>query len=74
MAHEKITISLPDHLVSATRTASEASGLPLSTFVARALRSAVLSQQLAATPLPPDPDWASLAEETEPGNGGEVAA
>ncbi|GAB3161000.1 hypothetical protein [Microbispora hainanensis] len=74
MAHEKITITLPDHLVRAARGAAEDAGQSLSAYVARAVRSAVLAQQLAATPLPPDPDWAAFTEEGEPGNGGEVAA
>jgi len=69
MAQEKVTLSLPGHLVQATRHAAETDGIPFSRYVARALRAEILRHQLATTPLPPDPSWADLAEDAEPGAG-----
>jgi hypothetical protein len=73
MAYEKVTLSLPGHLVTATRHAAEQDGVPLSRFVAKALRGEILRHQLAVTPLPPDHAWADLAEDAEPGADGAAA-
>ncbi|WP_189244165.1 hypothetical protein [Planobispora rosea] len=69
MAYEKMTITLPDHLATAVRASAEAAGMQISPYIARALRSAVLSQQLATTPLPADAEWAEVAEAEESGTG-----
>lgn len=55
----RLTVSLPDELAAALR---EVAGGNLSGYTARALRSALLREQLRAMP-GPDPDWTALAEE-----------
>ena len=65
MAQRKVTLSLPGHTVAAAQAAAKQAGAPFSTYVARALRNETLRQQLAASPLPDDPEWLDMAEADE---------
>jgi uncharacterized protein with von Willebrand factor type A (vWA) domain len=55
----RLTVSLPDDLASALR---EVAGDNMSGYTARALRSALLREQVRSLP-GPDPEWIALAEE-----------
>jgi hypothetical protein len=65
MAQRKVTLSLPGHTVAAAQAAAKQVGAPFSSYVARALRNETLRQQLAASPLPDDPEWLDMAEADE---------
>ncbi len=65
MAQRKVTLSLPGHTVAAAQAEARRAGAPFSAYVARALRNETLRQQLAAAPLPEDPEWLDLAETDE---------
>jgi hypothetical protein len=55
----RLTVSLPDDVAAAVR---EAAGDNISSYATRALKNAVLREQLRTLP-GPDPDWTALAEE-----------
>jgi hypothetical protein len=55
----RLTISLPEEVAAAVR---EAAGDNISGYAARALKDAVLREQLRTLP-GPDPEWITLAGE-----------
>jgi hypothetical protein len=57
---QRLTVSLPDDLADAVR---EAAGGNLSSYTARALKSALLRAQIPTLPSP-DADWVALAEDS----------
>jgi hypothetical protein len=59
---ERLTVSIDPALLDTLKQQADAAGTSVSAYTVRALRSALLREELRSLPAP-DPEWVALSEE-----------